>query len=124
MQACGKTPYDKLPRQTSRNYREHCPPADTELVIRHEVERTLMDRHGPLVGGLDLSRALGYPTAAAFRQALIRNSVPVRVFSIPNRRGRFALTRDVAEWLAACRASTNWDASRGTDAQEKEPTAG
>lgn len=89
--------------------------SESELLIRDEIERALMDRHGPLVAGFDLCRALGYPSAAAFRQAILRDSVPIPVFRIPTRRGRFALTRDVAAWLAACRALTNT-----RDIEEKE----
>ncbi len=36
----------------------------------------------------------------AFRQAVCRNSVPVPLFSIANRRGKFALAKEVASWLA------------------------
>lgn len=61
-------------------------------------------QYGPLMGGVTLYRALGLPSAAAFRQAVSRAAVPVQVFSIPQRRGRFALTREVALWLARLRA--------------------
>ena len=54
---------------------------------------------GPLMGGEDLYRALGFRTSAAFRRALRCNQVSVRVFELPTRRGKFALTRDVAIWL-------------------------
>lgn len=53
----------------------------------------------PLLGGKELVRSLGYPTAAAFRQALRRGQVPVEVFSIANRRGKFALRADFNRWL-------------------------
>lgn len=64
--------------------------------LKLEVEA----RYGLLISNDDLRIALGYPTMEAFRQALYRNTVPVPVFSIPNRRGKFALSKDVAEWLA------------------------
>lgn len=60
-------------------------------------------QHGPLLSGPPLYRALGLPSAAAFRQAASRGQLPVPIFTIPNRRGRFALTRDVAAWLAGLR---------------------
>lgn len=60
-------------------------------------------QYGPLLGGAALYRALGLPSAAAFRQAVSREALPVPVFAIPHRRGRFALTRDVALWLARLR---------------------
>jgi len=65
------------------------------------LEASLTRTLGALVGGASLTRALGYPTQAAFRKALARNRVPIRVFSIEGRRGRFALVRDLAAWLYA-----------------------
>jgi hypothetical protein len=59
--------------------------------------------HGPLLGGPKLIAALGLASAAALRQARRRGSVAVPVFTLPKRRGFFALTRDVAAWLAAAR---------------------
>ncbi|UUC96593.1 hypothetical protein NOX35_27165 (plasmid) [Comamonas sp. C11] len=68
----------------------------------------LQDRYGPVIGGQDLRQALGFPSAAAFRQAALRGTLPVPVFSVPNRRGRFALTQEVAAWLyeRRCTATT------------------
>jgi len=64
------------------------------------LESDLTDRYGPLLSSSVLTRVLGYASADAFRQALARKTVPVPVFRMPNRRGHFALTRDVAQWLA------------------------
>lgn len=60
----------------------------------------LLARHGPVLGGEDLARALGYRSQAAFRQARRRGQVDIALFSLPNRRGVFALTCVVATWLA------------------------
>jgi len=49
--------------------------------------------------------ALGYSTDAAFRQSIARNTTPIPVFRIENRKGKFALTKDLAEWLMAKRSS-------------------
>ncbi|MEH6801323.1 MAG: hypothetical protein V7681_18745 [Halopseudomonas sabulinigri] len=65
-----------------------------------EIETALMKSSGPLLTGELLVKSLGYPSVGAFRKALQRNAVPVAVFSIPRRKGRFALSRDVALWLA------------------------
>lgn len=78
---------------------------DSEDKLAREIEQTLHERHGPMLGGSALYRALGFPTAAAMRQAIARGRVPVPLFDIERRRGRFALTRDVALWLARCRAN-------------------
>ena len=69
------------------------------------IEQELTDRHGPVLGGEVLRQALGYASADAFRQALSRKQLPVPVFPMPHRRGKFALTKDVAHWLATLRES-------------------
>lgn len=63
------------------------------------IEERLTRSLGAVVGGAALSRALGYPSQGAFRQAVARDRVPVRVFELEGRRGRFALTADIARWL-------------------------
>jgi hypothetical protein len=72
-----------------------------KATLRNELE----SRHGPLLGGSALVAALGLASAAALRQARRRGHVAVAVFTLPKRRGVFALTRDVADWLAQARAS-------------------
>lgn len=81
-----------------------CPLPNWDLA---EIKSWLFERHGPLIGGRDLVKALGYPTAAALRQAEVRNALPVRVFEIEGRRGRFAFTDEVATWLAELRLQTS-----------------
>lgn len=67
---------------------------------RHaEFEIRLTRALGPIVAGTALSRALGYPSQAAFRQAAYRERLPIPVFKIEGRRGYFALTADIATWL-------------------------
>lgn len=68
--------------------------------LASHLERDLVDRYGPVIGGEQLSEVLGYPTLGAFRQSLARGTVAVPVFDIAHRRGRFALTHDIAIWLA------------------------
>lgn len=58
-----------------------------------------MREYGPIMTGKTLSAALGYPTLVAFRKSLSRKTVPITIFTLPNRSGKFALTKDVAEWL-------------------------
>ena len=64
-----------------------------------ELELRLTRALGAVVGGGALTRTLGYRTQGAFRQALARERVPVPGFVIDGRRGRFALTSDIARWL-------------------------
>ena len=66
--------------------------------------------YGPLIGGSDLVKTLGFRSAEAMRQAVSRNKLPVRTFTIPSRRGRFAYTFDVARWLA--QQASNVDGGR------------
>jgi hypothetical protein len=67
------------------------------------LARNIVKGQRPLVSNEELREALGYSTMDAFRQALARRTVPVPVFSLPNRRGKYALVKDVADWLATQR---------------------
>lgn len=69
------------------------------------LEDDLTERYGPILGSSKLIQVLGFPTPAAFRQAVTRKTIPVPIFRIPSRRGHFALARDVASWLAKQRQS-------------------
>lgn len=53
---------------------------------------TLEATYGPIVGGPELSRLLGYRSGDAFRKATQRGVLPVHTFTLPNRRGQFART--------------------------------
>jgi len=79
----------------TRSHRQE--PATTEA--ERQLLAQLLERYGPVLGGQDLRQVLGFPSAAAFRQAALRGTLPVPVFSVPNRRGRFALTQEVTAWL-------------------------
>lgn len=75
------------------------PPAD----LRTQLRESLLRLHGPLLGGAPLVAALGHRSTASLRQARRRGQVAVPLFVVPNRRGWFALTQDVADWLAEMR---------------------
>lgn len=59
----------------------------------------LITKNGELISGAALWRALGYRSERSFHRAVVSDRLPVRVFSLPGRRGRYARTRDVAHWL-------------------------
>jgi hypothetical protein len=59
----------------------------------------LLSRHGEVVGGEALMRCLGYRSARSFARAGAQGQLPVATFALAGRRGRYAKTRDVAEWL-------------------------
>lgn len=65
-----------------------------------ELERGLVDRHGPMLASRVLWKVLGYASAPAWRQSIHRNTVPVPIFRLEGRSGYFALSRDVAQWMA------------------------
>jgi len=73
---------------------------NSNVPLINALYEDLRNQHGPILGGADLSKALGYRSQAAFRQARRRGRVEVKLFSLPNRRGVFALGIEVAQWLA------------------------
>lgn len=64
-----------------------------------ELHRSLLDAYGPLMGDAVLWQALGFKTWAGFDKAIRQGKLEVRIFTLPGRRGRYALTCDVASWL-------------------------
>lgn len=93
------------------------PETEVEGLAR-SLEQDLLQRYGPMIGQDDLRQALGYASLAAFRQAYCRGQVPVPVFAISHRRGKYALVKDLALWLASMRLAVG-DADRPTE--EKQP---
>lgn len=83
--------------------------------LEQALAQDLTSRYGHLVSGDDLRRTLGYKSPDAFRQAVARKTLPVPVFSIPHRRGKFALSSDIARWLAG-----HHEAARQPEVAESE----
>lgn len=69
----------------------------------NDFERRMVGTLGATVGGSALTKALGYPTQEAFRKAFQRGRLPVVTFELEGRRGRFAITAEIAGWLWAQR---------------------
>jgi hypothetical protein len=63
----------------------------------------LAARYGPVVGGVDLARLLGFRTSEAMRQSFKRGALSLPLVELQRRRGKFAFTQDVAAWLASQR---------------------
>jgi hypothetical protein len=78
-----------------------CEPSTNSRVdqLRKETYQDLLALGGPLLTGAVLRNALGIPSATAFKRAWERGHLGVHTFRVPHRRGRFALARDVADWL-------------------------
>lgn len=72
-----------------------------------------------LVGSDVLWQVLGYRSPGAFRQAAHRGQVPVPLVSLPHRRGRFALRREVTAWLQQIAATSA--AASGSAEQKPVP---
>lgn len=70
------------------------------IALQAALENDLMTRYGPVLTGDVLIKALGYISKDAFRQSVIRKTVGVQLFEMDNRRGKYALTKEVASYLA------------------------
>ena len=59
----------------------------------------LLEQYGPLMTGESLYRALGYKSWAGFAKAVRSGAVEIDIFNLPGRKGRYAKTSDVANWI-------------------------
>lgn len=84
---------------------------DQKNKLAEELEKDLTAKHGVILSSSILIQVLGYSSPEAFRQSLARKTVPIPIFKIPNRRGHFALSKDVAAWLAQCRETAKLDST-------------
>lgn len=73
--------------------------------LAQEIRGDLNHLYGPLLGSRDLWKVLGYKSPVAYRQARSRKRISIPEFEIEGRSGHFALTVDVARWLAKQRMS-------------------
>ena len=73
------------------------------------LERELMKNYGsPLLTGEKLSEAMGYRSIHSLRKHMSQKSFPVELFTIRGRKGRFALEKDIAVWLAKQRIENQY----------------
>lgn len=82
-----------------------------ELMSAEQMVNDLVGHYGSVMTGFALVYALGYRNESAFRQSISRKTVPVDVFSIQGRWGKFAQTEHVAKWLVDKRneAALKWN---------------
>ncbi|WP_419571589.1 hypothetical protein [Rheinheimera sp.] len=65
------------------------------------LEEDLLKLHGsPILTLKQLHRVLNFRSVDALKQAILRDVFPVHTFEMPHRRGKFALVKDVAKFLA------------------------
>jgi hypothetical protein len=63
----------------------------------------------PVLSGAETARILGFPTTEALYKARQAGRLPIDMFRVPGRRGWFASTPAVREWLQSVLST---DASR------------
>lgn len=74
-------------------------PSSEQEYLAKKLHSDLMTLYGPVIGGEDLCKVLGFRTGAAFRLAFKQGDIDLSIFKIDKRRGKFALTVDVVAWL-------------------------
>ena len=62
----------------------------------------LTDKYGEIVSLEDMAKILGYKTASAVKYAIKKEQLTIQTFFIKGRKGRFAMTRNIASWLIEC----------------------
>lgn len=70
--------------------------------------KELAEKYGEVIGNADLRFVLGYKSFSSFNRAVRKNQVGINIFEIENRRGKFALTKDIEEWLEVLKESKSF----------------
>lgn len=65
----------------------------------------------PVLSGAETARILGFPTTEALYKARQAGRLPIDMFRLPGRRGWFAATPAVREWLQAVISNTSTSSS-------------
>lgn len=74
-----------------------------EISAEEALLNELIEKHGEIVNLDSLSKIIGYKTVAAVKYAIKKEQLSINTFYIKGRKGRYAMTRDVASWLIECR---------------------
>lgn len=69
-----------------------------------DLSKVFFTEYGPLIGGNDLAKILGFRTLGAFNKSIREDRIGIKTFAIPGRKGKFAFSEDVANWLNEIRA--------------------
>ena len=70
-------------------------------LLADELEDDLLKLYdSPILTLKQLQKALNFRSVGAVKQAILRGVFPLHTFCMPNRRGKFALAKDVAIFLA------------------------
>lgn len=80
---------------------KHC---ECQSSLEKSVETQLLELYGsPIVSGDNLRAALGFNSVDGLRQAITRKTLPIPLFSMQNRKGKYALVKDIACYLVRLR---------------------
>lgn len=63
------------------------------------MDMQLIKQYGELMDSRSLMHVLGYKSCSTFKLAITNRTLGIKVFDVPGRRGKFALTRHVSSWL-------------------------
>lgn len=77
------------------------------LMFQKNLEGELVEKFGLLVSGKDLAGLLGYESLSSFNQAYARKKLPIAVFTLKNKRGKYAFCKEVAQYLTERRFESN-----------------
>jgi hypothetical protein len=72
---------------------------DAENQYKKYLIDDLTSRYGQIISARDLHLILGFKSYDAFKQAILRGNLTLQLFEIEGRRGRHAMSTDVAAWL-------------------------
>lgn len=72
-----------------------------QLLDKSEImNKQLIMQYGELMDSRSLMHVLGYKSCSTFKLAITNKTLGIKVFDVPGRRGKFALTRHVSSWLS------------------------
>lgn len=83
---------------------------------RQEVLNALVQQHGHMIGMRHLHKVMGFPSYDALKQCLLRKQLNLNLFYVEGRKGRYAMSVDVADWLA-----TQWIKTRPAEVPSSTP---
>lgn len=68
-------------------------------MTRSTLELVLTLQHGPYMGSAKVVSLLSFPSLSALTSARRRGTLPIEMVELPDRKGFWARTVDVARWI-------------------------
>lgn len=75
-------------------------------LLRGQLRQELASTYGEMIGGDRLRHVLGFGSSSSLSMAIQRKTIDLATFRVNGRRGRFALTKEIADWLVDQRSHT------------------